>query len=228
MTGTAGALRQRAVRPAAMRPRDVRARRSTMRRLAALILTGAMVIPVAANAQSPDPDASPPIVGVDTMDVCLSITGPVIELTPEALTQGIIDGTFVINGLSTGCGTGDAASVQVTLQEWAVGTDVTEAPAGPVTFNVTNIGPEDIHEFVVIRTDLPFIDLPTDDTGAVDESAGGMVVIGEIEDIPVGTSQDLTLTLEPGAYALICNIYSPEEAEAHYQMGMRASFTVSD
>ena len=198
-----------------------------MRRLATLILMGAMIVPGAANAQSPDAEGSPPMVGVDTMDVCLSITGPVIELTPEALTQGIIDGTFVINGLSTGCAAG-AASVAVTLQEWGVGTDVTEAPAGPVTFTVTNAGPEDIHEFVVIRTDLSFIDLPTDDTGAVDEAAGGMVVIGEIEDIPVGATQDVTLTLEPGAYALICNIYDSEEGEAHYQMGMRTSFTVGD
>jgi uncharacterized cupredoxin-like copper-binding protein len=199
-----------------------------MRRFAMLILVGAMIVPGAANAQSPGAEASPPVVGVDTMDVCLSITGPVIELTPEALTQGISDGTIVINGLSTGCGPGEAASVAVTLQEWGVGTDVTEAPAGPVTFTVTNIGPEDIHEFVVIRTDLSFIALPTDDTGAVDESGGGMVVIGEIEDIPVGTSQDLTLTLEPGEYALICNIFDPDENEAHYQMGMRTGFTVSD
>jgi uncharacterized cupredoxin-like copper-binding protein len=198
-----------------------------MRRLAMLILVGAMMVSGAANAQSPGTEASPPVVGVDTM-VCLSITGPVIELTPEALTQGISDGTIVINGLSTGCGAGEAASVAVTLEEWAVGTDVTEAPAGPVTFTVTNIGPEDIHEFVVIKTDLSFIDLPTDDTGTVDEAAGGMEVIGEIEDLPVGSTQDLTLTLEPGAYALICNIYDPEEGEAHYQMGMRTSFTVSD
>ncbi len=167
------------------------------------------------------------------MDVCLSITGPVVPLTQETLTQGIIDGTFVINGLGTGCGTEEmpspvaATSVAVTLLEWAVVTDVPEAPAGPVTFTVSNGGPEDVHEFVVIRTDLPFIDLPTDDTGSVDETAEGITVMGEIEDIPVGGSEDLTLDLEPGAYVLICNIYDPDEAEAHYQMGMRLPFTVT-
>jgi hypothetical protein len=205
-----------------------------MRRLATAILFGAMAVAGTANAQSPAPEASPPLVGVDTMEVCLSITGPVVLLTPESLTQGIIDGTFVIEAVNAECGTGAepspaaAASVQVTLQEWAVGTDVTEAPAGPVTFTVSNIGPEDVHEFVVIRTDLSFIDLPTDETGAVDESAEGVEVMGEIEDIPVGSSQDLTLTLEPGAYALICNIFSADENEAHYQMGMRTAFTVTD
>jgi hypothetical protein len=55
-----------------------------------------------------------------------------------------------------------------------------------------------------------------------------MVVVGEIEDIPVGTSPDLTLTLEPGAYALICNVVDPDTNEAHHQMGMRTGFTVSD
>ena len=119
-------------------------------------------------------------------------------------------------------------SVQITLEEWAVGTVPATAPAGAVTFNVTNQGPDDLHEFVVIKTDLSFIDLPTDATGAVDEAAGGMEVIGEIEDIAVGATEDLAVTLEPGAYALICNVYDETEQEAHYQEGMRASFTVTE
>lgn len=118
-------------------------------------------------------------------------------------------------------------SVAVTLQEWAVGTTPQAAPAGDVTFDVTNQGPEDEHEFVVIRTDLSLIDLPTEETGAVDESADGIEVIDEIEDIPVGDSQSLTVNLQPGAYVLICNIYDESEQESHYQQGMRTSFTVN-
>jgi uncharacterized cupredoxin-like copper-binding protein len=118
-------------------------------------------------------------------------------------------------------------TVTVTVQEWAIGAVPATAAAGDVTFVVSNVGPEDVHEFVVIKTDLSFIDLPTDATGAVDEAAGGMTVAGEIEDIPVGETQELVLALEPGAYALICNIYSAEEQEAHYQEGMRAQFTVT-
>jgi uncharacterized cupredoxin-like copper-binding protein len=117
-------------------------------------------------------------------------------------------------------------AVQVTLQEWAIAASVATAPAGAVTFTATNNGPEDVHEFVVIKTDLSLTELPTDATGAVDEAGGGMTVSGEIEDIAVGASGDLTLTLEPGAYVLICNIYDDTEKEAHYQEGMRASFTV--
>jgi uncharacterized cupredoxin-like copper-binding protein len=121
-----------------------------------------------------------------------------------------------------------AGTVDITLQEWSVGAVPATAAAGDVTFVVSNVGPADVHEFVVIKTDLSFIDLPTDATGAVDEAGGGMEVIGEIEDIPVGETQELALALEPGAYALICNIYSAEEQEAHYQEGMRAQFTVTE
>jgi uncharacterized cupredoxin-like copper-binding protein len=122
---------------------------------------------------------------------------------------------------------GAASSVSVTLQEWAVATDVQSAPGGAITFAVTNEGPADPHEFVVIKTDLPFIDLPTDDQGVVDEAGGEMEIMGEIEDIAVGAGGELTLTLEPGAYALICNIYDEAETEAHYEMGMRTGFTVN-
>jgi uncharacterized cupredoxin-like copper-binding protein len=118
-------------------------------------------------------------------------------------------------------------AVAVTLQEWAVGTSVATAKAGSVKFTVTNQGPDDTHEFVVIKTDLSLIALPTDATGAVDEAGGGMEVKGEIEDVLVGTTQDVTLTLPAGAYVLICNIYDETELEAHYQEGMRTSFTVT-
>jgi hypothetical protein len=84
-----------------------------MRRVAALIVAGALMVPTVALAQSQAPAASPaPVVGYDTMDVCLSITGPVVRLTAESLTQGVQDGTFTINGLSTGCETTAVESSQ--------------------------------------------------------------------------------------------------------------------
>ena len=152
---------------------------------------------------------------------------------------GVLGSLALMGLLVGGCAPGQGASpnptvaapagtaVEVKLTEWAVGTDVTSAPAGIVTFSVTNDGPADTHEFVVIKTDLALTDLPTDETGAVDEAGGGMVVEGEIEDILVGASEELELTLEPGAYVLICNIYDDAEMEAHYQEGMRTSFTVT-
>lgn len=117
-------------------------------------------------------------------------------------------------------------TVDVTLQEFAVLPSETSAPAGTITFAVTNDGPDDVHEFVIIRTDLEPGDLPVDEHGAVDESGEGMEVIDEIEDLPVGETQEVTADLEAGSYVLICNIYDADEDEAHYSEGMRTAFTV--
>jgi len=123
-------------------------------------------------------------------------------------------------------GGGGGTTVEVTLQEWAVVPAETSAPAGEVTFAVTNEGPDDVHEFVIIQTDLDPGDLPTDADGAVDESGEGMEVVDEIEDIPVGETQEVTVDLAAGNYVLLCNIYSADEDEAHYAEGMRIAFTV--
>ena len=129
-------------------------------------------------------------------------------------------------GSPPAAGSPAAGAVAVTLQEWAVVPTPASAPAGDVTFQVSNTGPDDVHEFVVLKTDLDAGALPTDDTGAVVEEGEGIEVVDEIEDIPVGESQDLTVSLEAGKYVLLCNIYSAEEQEAHYEMGMRTNFTV--
>jgi uncharacterized cupredoxin-like copper-binding protein len=121
---------------------------------------------------------------------------------------------------------GGGSTIDVTLQEWAVVVDEASAPAGEVTFSVTNDGPADIHEFVIMRTDLDPADLPTDEHGAVDEGGDGMEVIDEIEDLEVGDTQDVTVDLETGSYVLLCNIYSEDEDEAHYAEGMRVAFDV--
>lgn len=123
---------------------------------------------------------------------------------------------------------GGATTVDVMLQEWAVVPAAESAPAGQVTFNVTNEGPEDIHEFVVIATDLDPAELPTDEDGAVTEEGEGMEVIDEIEDLPVGETRELTVDLEAGNYVLLCNIYTADEDEAHYELGMRTAFEVTD
>lgn len=123
---------------------------------------------------------------------------------------------------------GGATTIDVTLQEFAIILSTDSAPAGEVTFSVTNDGPNDVHELVVIATDLAAGDLPTDDTGAVTEDGEGMEVIDEIEDIPVGETQELTVDLDAGNYALICNIYDEDEQEAHYQMGMYTAFEATD
>jgi hypothetical protein len=122
---------------------------------------------------------------------------------------------------------GGGTTIDVTLQEWAVVPSADAAPAGDVTFKVTNQGPADPHEFVILKTDLGASALPVDETGTVDEEGSGIVVIDEIEDIAVDGSGEVTAPLEAGSYVLLCNIYDETELEAHYAMGMRIDFTVN-
>ena len=87
----------------------------------------------------------------------------------------------------------------------------------------------EIHEFVIIKTDLEPDALPTAADGSVDEAGAGIEVIDEIEDIPAGESADpLAVDLEAGSYVLICNIVDEDVSppESHYQEGMHTAFTV--
>lgn len=123
---------------------------------------------------------------------------------------------------------GGANEVAVTLQEWSVIPDADSADAGQITFNAENVGPDHMHEFVIAKTDLEPDALPTLDDGSMDEAGEGVEVIDEIEEFPVDESQTLTVSLEAGSYALICNVVHEEEGETfvHYELGMRTSFTV--
>jgi iron uptake system component EfeO len=130
-------------------------------------------------------------------------------------------------GGDEGGATGEGGStIAVTLQEFAVIPASSSAPAGSITFDVTNEGPEDTHEFVVVKTDLAPDALPTSADGSVDEEGEGIEPVNEIEDIAVGDNPTLTVTLEAGSYALICNVYDESEQESHYQEGMFTGFTV--
>ncbi len=107
-------------------------------------------------------------------------------------------------------------SIAVSLSEWTVAPAVAESAAGSVTFALTNAG-EQMHEFVVVKTDLAADALPIVDN-KIDESA--LTPVDEVEDIAVGATPTLTVDLDPGHYVLLCNI------ETHYGLGMHADFTV--
>lgn len=119
-------------------------------------------------------------------------------------------------------------TVAVTLQEFSVTPAQASAPAGQVTFQAKNTGPEDEHELVVLRTDLDPGGLPTKPDGSVDEEGAGLEAVGEIEEFKVGTTQSKAFDLAGGRYVLICNVVEKDEGktEAHYQLGMRTAFTV--
>lgn len=120
-------------------------------------------------------------------------------------------------------------TVNVTLQEFAVVPGQSQAAAGAVTFTAKNLGPDDEHELVVIRTDLVATALPLGDSGGVDEEGAGITVIGEIGEFPVGETRSATFDLGAGKYVLICNIVDAGHTptEIHYKLGMLTTFTVT-
>lgn len=120
------------------------------------------------------------------------------------------------------------STVNVTLREFSVTPDRNAAPSGHVTFNVSNAG-EDMHEFLVIKTDLAPNALPTESNGSYEEDGPGTMLLDEIEEIESGDSASLSLDLGAGNYVLICNMVHVEddgEVEVHYALGMRTSFVV--
>ncbi|MGP1675319.1 MAG: hypothetical protein ACTS8Z_08910 [Candidatus Limnocylindrales bacterium] len=110
-----------------------------------------------------------------------------------------------------------AGTVAVTLSEWKVVPASATAAAGPITFAVTNSGSQ-MHEFVVVKTDLKADALPVADN-KIDEST--LTPVDEIEDIGAGTTPSLSVDLAAGHYVLLCNI------ETHYGQGMHADFDVN-
>ena len=107
--------------------------------------------------------------------------------------------------------------ISATLTDFAIDLGETSAPAGPVTFDITN-GGATVHEFEVLRTDTGADALPVD-SGVVQTSADGIEIVDEAEEIAPGTSVGLSVELQAGTYAVICNV------AGHYEQGMFTTFT---
>ena len=126
--------------------------------------------------------------------------------------------------------------IDIQLQEWGVvplniekkDGEFTVA-AGTYVINADNIGPDDPHELVIIRTDLEMEQLQQDERGFVAEDGDGIrKFLGEIEEFEVGESDAGIFKLTPGRYILFCNIVVLEEGEweSHFNEGMRTVLIV--
>jgi uncharacterized cupredoxin-like copper-binding protein len=118
---------------------------------------------------------------------------------------------------------GGPSKVDVALTTYKITPSTDSVKAGEVIFHVHNDAADLTHEFVVFKTDLPEDQLPLTAEGIVDEEGEGLTSMGEVEDVTPGTSKDLTLTLEPGNYVLVCNV---DSTQLHYSHGMHKSFVV--
>jgi uncharacterized cupredoxin-like copper-binding protein len=122
-------------------------------------------------------------------------------------------------------GATDTASVEVTLEDFAVKPATDSVAAGNVTFRATNAGRYG-HELMLAKTDLDLAALPSTSTGMLDQTAAGIEVVGEVDGMAPGASGEVTVTLAAGKYILLCNIY--DDNGAHFRRGMLTAFTVTD
>ena len=107
-------------------------------------------------------------------------------------------------------------AITATLKEYSIDISAATAPAGPVTFTVTNSGTM-IHEFVVLQTDTLAADLPLANDEVNEDDYTSM---GEVADLEAGASGSLSATLAAGHYAIICNL------PGHGRQGMAIDFNV--
>ena len=113
---------------------------------------------------------------------------------------------------------GAETTIDVSLTEFVVDPSAATAPAGAVTFSISNAGASP-HNLKVVATDLGADALPVDDDAfAVDEDQ--VDIRAASSDLDAGEAEDLTVELEAGSYVLICNV------PAHYDSGMTIAFVV--
>jgi uncharacterized cupredoxin-like copper-binding protein len=94
------------------------------------------------------------------------------------------------------------------------------APAGIVSFKVTNTSEDTVHEMIVMYLADPAQPLPyIDGDKRVDEDKAGDK--GEVSELDPGKSGTLTVALKPGKYLLICNV------PGHFAAGMWTTFEVT-
>ena len=134
----------------------------------------------------------------------------------------VIIGGMFLTGCSSNTESNAKPAVQTvkgTLTDTSIRLSSSSVSSGKVTFAITNNGTLE-HEFVVLKTDLaPDAVHMQSDAEKVDEDMSGENV-GEVEGIASGETKELSLSLQPGKYLLICNL------PGHFQAGMYVSFEV--
>lgn len=140
-------------------------------------------------------------------------------LVSAALVAACAGGAGSSPGASTGAASATPSdSISVTLADWSIAPSPAVGKAGKITFTIKNSG-ANTHELVVVKTDTAADKLPVENDEVPEDE---LTIVDEVEDIEAGKDATLTIdNLEPGHYALICNI------EGHYVKGMHADFTVA-
>jgi uncharacterized cupredoxin-like copper-binding protein len=121
---------------------------------------------------------------------------------------------------TTSPATGQASGIAATENDYSIALSTAAVGTGPNTFDVTNDGPS-LHEFIVLRTNLPADGLPLEANSSVNTDAPHLTTVGRIQNIQPCSTKSLTVDLKAGRYVVICDL------PGHYAMGMRAPLTVA-
>lgn len=112
-----------------------------------------------------------------------------------------------------------ATEVMVTEKEMEIQLSPVTAPAGLVEFVVSNQG-QLPHEMEIIKTDLPFAQLPLKGDRLDTKKAGQEFAEIEEDELTSGATKSIQINLTPGRYLIECNL------PGHFQAGMKAQFIV--
>ena len=114
-----------------------------------------------------------------------------------------------------------ATQVQTTLTDFGIQLSPSEVPAGEVDFQITNQGAT-LHEVENFRLPdgVDAASLPISNNVA-DDNAAGLTLVDEVESITPSSTPSLSVALEAGRYAVICNL------PTHYGLGMHATLVVN-
>ena len=121
-------------------------------------------------------------------------------------------------GYGSGGGAGADVDIDITLKDFSIAASPSSASAGELTFSATNDGPS-IHEFEILTVPAG-VDADALPVSSEVADTEGLTLVDEVEDIAPGTSAELTVSLEPGMYAVICNL------PGHYEQGMHTTLVV--
>lgn len=130
----------------------------------------------------------------------------------------LLFGALLVSGCSAAPSSTLPSDVQVTvdMKEYAVTLTPASIKAGTIKFGIRNSGTL-VHEFDLIKTDLAADKLPLDAATARAREDG---LVKQVKNIGAGAAASVSADLQPGRYLIICNV------PGHYQLGMRAAFTV--
>jgi uncharacterized cupredoxin-like copper-binding protein len=120
---------------------------------------------------------------------------------------------------STDTASSSPSSVRVSEHDFAISVAIVSVPAGNVTLMIANSGPSS-HELLAFRTTLADDQLPLGADGRINEDALPKVVDTNT-DLAGGTQREVTATLSPGRYVLVCNL------PGHYKLRMHTVLTVT-